>query len=227
MFPELSICGYPPRDFLEFNDFIDQCYATMDRINQHTADVGVLVGSPARNPEREGKDLFNAAFLLYQGKIQAEVHKTLLPNYDVFDEYRYFEPAFSWGCVSFKGRKLAVTICEDIWNLGDNPLYPRRLALGLQNRALAMQARGREGDADLAVASFVDALAVLDQESSRGIEDLPYVRAVVSLNEAEQVNQHALAYLNRLSDHLFVAARWKAASEGGDVLWQPGATRDV
>ena len=52
-------------------------------------------------------------------------------------------------------------------------------------------------------------------------------RAVVALNEAEQVNQHATAYLNRLSDHLFVAARWKAASEGGDVLWQPGATRDV
>ncbi|MGV3529917.1 MAG: NAD+ synthase [Flavisolibacter sp.] len=123
VFPELSICGYPPRDFLEFKDFIDQCYATMERISKHTADVGVLVGSPARNPEREGKDLFNAAFLLYQGKIQAEVHKTLLPNYDVFDEYRYFEPAFNWGCVSFKGKKFAVTICEDIWNLGDNPLY--------------------------------------------------------------------------------------------------------
>lgn len=123
VFPELSVCGYPPRDFLEFNDFIDQCYATMDRINEHTADVGVLVGSPARNPNREGKDLFNAAFLLYQNKIQAEIHKTLLPNYDVFDEYRYFEPAFDWGCISFEGKKFAVTICEDIWNLGDNPLY--------------------------------------------------------------------------------------------------------
>jgi hypothetical protein len=68
--------------------------------------------------------------------------------------------------------------------LAENPLYPRRLALGLQNRALALQARGRDGDADLAAASFADALSVLDQEHSRGIEDLPYVRAVVSLNLA-------------------------------------------
>lgn len=73
--------------------------------------------------------------------------------------------------------------------LAENPLYPRRLALGLQNRALALQARGREGDTELAAASFADALAVLDEEVSRGIEDLPYVRAVVWLNYA---NLHAM-----------------------------------
>src|SRR5215203_1439670 len=123
MFSELCICGYPPRDFLEFNDFIRQCYDTLDRIKEHADDIGVLVGSPAYNPQKEGKDLFNAAFLLYEKQIKAEIHKTLLPNYDVFDEYRYFEPAFEWKCMDFKGKKLAVTICEDIWNLGDNPLY--------------------------------------------------------------------------------------------------------
>lgn len=123
MFSELCICGYPPRDFLEFNDFIRQCYETLDRIKEHADDIGVLVGSPARNPQKEGKDLFNAAFLLHEKLIKAEIHKTLLPNYDVFDEYRYFEPAFEWKCIDFKGKKLAVTICEDIWNLGDNPMY--------------------------------------------------------------------------------------------------------
>jgi NAD+ synthase (glutamine-hydrolysing) len=123
MFSELCICGYPPRDFLEFNDFIRQCYEILDKIKEHADDIGVLVGSPARNPQREGKDLFNAAFLLHEKQIKAEIHKTLLPNYDVFDEYRYFEPAFEWKCIDFKGKKLAVTICEDIWNLGDNPLY--------------------------------------------------------------------------------------------------------
>jgi NAD+ synthase (glutamine-hydrolysing) len=123
MFSELCICGYPPRDFLEFNDFIRQCYESLDRIKEHADDIGVLVGSPARNPQKEGKDLFNAAFLLHEKRIKAEIHKTLLPNYDVFDEYRYFEPAFEWRCIDFKGQKLAVTICEDIWNLGDNPLY--------------------------------------------------------------------------------------------------------
>lgn len=123
VFSELSVCGYPPRDFLEFTDFIEQSYQTIQRIADHTRGIGVIVGAPARNPIREGKDLFNAAFLLYEGKIQGEVHKTLLPTYDIFDEYRYFEPAYEWKVLEFKGKKLAVTICEDIWNLGDNPLY--------------------------------------------------------------------------------------------------------
>lgn len=123
MFSELCICGYPPRDFLEFNDFIRQCYESLDLIKEHADYIGVLVGSPAINPQKEGKDLFNAVFLLHEKQIKAEIHKTLLPNYDVFDEYRYFEPAFEWKCIDFKGKKLAVTICEDIWNLGDNPLY--------------------------------------------------------------------------------------------------------
>ena len=123
VFSELCVCGYPPRDFLEFEDFINKCYESIDIIRQHADTIGVLIGSPARNSLREGKDLFNAVFLLYEKEVKAEIHKTLLPNYDVFDEYRYFEPAFEWSTMEFKGKKLAVTICEDIWNMGDNPLY--------------------------------------------------------------------------------------------------------
>ncbi len=123
LFSELCICGYPPRDFLEFNDFIDKCYAAIDTIKQHADTIAVLIGAPDKNPVREGKDLFNAAFFLYEKEVKAVVHKTCLPNYDVFDEYRYFEPAYNWNIIRFKGKKLAVTICEDIWNLGDNPLY--------------------------------------------------------------------------------------------------------
>lgn len=123
LFSELCVCGYPPRDFLEFEDFINRCYQAIDIIKEHTENIGVLVGAPSHNPQIEGKDLFNSAFFLYNRQIQAQVHKTLLPTYDVFDEYRYFEPAYSWNCIVFKGKKLAVTICEDIWNLGDNPMY--------------------------------------------------------------------------------------------------------
>ncbi|RYG32014.1 MAG: hypothetical protein EOO01_34725 [Chitinophagaceae bacterium] len=123
VFSELCVCGYPPRDFLEFNDFINKCYEAVAIIKDHSDGIGVLIGSPARNPTREGKDLFNAVFLLHEKQIKAEIHKTLLPNYDVFDEYRYFEPAYDWQVIEFKGKKLAVTICEDIWNMGDNPLY--------------------------------------------------------------------------------------------------------
>ena len=123
VFSELSVCGYAPRDFLEFEDFINKSYASIDVIKQYADTIGVLVGAPDRNPVREGKDLFNGAFLLYEKEIKAVAHKTCLPNYDVFDEYRYFEPAYNWSIMEFKGKRLAVTICEDIWNLGNNPLY--------------------------------------------------------------------------------------------------------
>ena len=123
MFSELCVCGYAPRDFLEFEDFINKCYQSIDIIKQHADTIGVLIGAPDRNEIREGKDLFNAAFFLYQKEIKGIAHKTCLPNYDVFDEYRYFEPAYNWNVMEFKGKKLAITICEDIWNLGDNPLY--------------------------------------------------------------------------------------------------------
>ena len=123
VFSELSVCGYPPRDFLEFSDFIDKCYQAVDEIRAHADTIGVIVGAPQRNPKPAGKDLFNAAWLLYENEVKAVVHKTLLPTYDVFDEYRYFEPGFEWQVVPFKGVNIALTICEDIWNLGDNPLY--------------------------------------------------------------------------------------------------------
>src|SRR5687768_18307532 len=123
VFSELCVCGYPPRDFMEFSDFINQCYEAIHSIKMHADTIGVLIGSPARNPQKEGKELFNAVFLLHEKEIKGEIHKTLLPNYDVFDEYRYFEPAYEWNILDFKGKKFAVTICEDIWNLGDNPMY--------------------------------------------------------------------------------------------------------
>jgi NAD+ synthase (glutamine-hydrolysing) len=123
VFSELSICGYPPRDFLEFDDFIEQSMDAIGRIREEADTIGVLVGAPARNPRPEGKNLFNAAYFLYNKEIKAVVHKTLLPTYDIFDEYRYFEPAFDWHVIPFKGHRMAVTVCEDIWNLIDDPLY--------------------------------------------------------------------------------------------------------
>lgn len=123
VFSELCVCGYPPRDFLEFNDFIVKCEEAVDAIRQKTEKIGVVIGAPVRNPRKEGKDLFNAAIFLYKKEIVSVSHKTLLPTYDVFDEYRYFEPAYSWNVVEFQGKKIALTICEDLWNLSDNPLY--------------------------------------------------------------------------------------------------------
>lgn len=123
VFSELCICGYPPRDFLEFNDFINKCNEAIEVIKAKTENIGVIVGAPVRNPSSQGKDLFNAGILVHNKEIIGVAHKTLLPTYDVFDEYRYFEPAFEWNVIPFKGKKIALTICEDLWNLSDNPLY--------------------------------------------------------------------------------------------------------
>lgn len=123
LFSEMTVCGYPARDFVEFEDFIEKCTEAINTIKEYADTIGVLIGSPVKNNHQRGKDLFNAAYFLYEKEVKAVVHKTLLPTYDVFDEYRYFEPAYEWNIIHFKGKKLAVTICEDIWNLGDNPLY--------------------------------------------------------------------------------------------------------
>lgn len=122
VFSELSVCGYPPRDFLYFNDFINKCEYAISLIKEHADGIAVLVGAPCRN-ENPGKNLYNAAFFLENKQIKKIIPKTCLPTYDVFDEDRYFEPANQWEVVEFKDWKIAVTICEDIWNLGNDPLY--------------------------------------------------------------------------------------------------------
>ena len=123
VFAELCVCGYPPRDFLEYPSFLQRCEDEVLKIAAATQGIACIIGSPARNPLPKGKDLFNAACFIDNGKIRATVKKALLPTYDVFDEYRYFEPAQQFDCVNFMGYKIALTVCEDLWNFGDNPLY--------------------------------------------------------------------------------------------------------
>jgi NAD+ synthase (glutamine-hydrolysing) len=124
LFPELATCGYPPRDFLEFKDFIRLCDASIARLTEVSKDIAIVVGSPTVNPRIEGKDLYNTVYFLAEGKVLHQQHKTLLPTYDIFDEYRYFEPASTWSTVTYKGVKFALSVCEDIWNVGNNnPLY--------------------------------------------------------------------------------------------------------
>ncbi len=123
VFSELCICGYPARDFLEYPEFIKYCEDAANSIAKNCFDIACIIGIPVINPVKEGKDLYNAAYFIENGKIKAVAKKALLPTYDVFDEYRYFEPAKVFECIDFKGIKIALTICEDLWNLGDNPLY--------------------------------------------------------------------------------------------------------
>ncbi len=123
VFAELAICGYPPRDFLEFDEFIALCEEAAQEIARHCKEIACIVGVPIKNDILQGKDLYNAAYFIENGTVKAIARKALLPTYDVFDEYRYFEPATQFGCIDFKGKKIALTICEDLWNINDNPLY--------------------------------------------------------------------------------------------------------
>jgi NAD+ synthase (glutamine-hydrolysing) len=125
VFAELAVSGYPPRDFLEFDDFIQKCEAQIDLIADACFEIPMILGSPVRNTTKKGKPLFNAAVFLYQGQ-KEYFRKGLLPDYDVFDEYRYFEPADTFQCLSFKDLKIAVTVCEDLWNVEDHPLYVKQ-----------------------------------------------------------------------------------------------------
>jgi NAD+ synthase (glutamine-hydrolysing) len=134
VFSELAVCGYPPRDFLEFNDFINSCLDSVDEIASHTRGVSVIVGAPSRNETGHGKPLFNSAFILSEGKVQKHIHKTLLPTYDIFDEYRYFEPNREFEVVEIKGVQVGIAICEDLWNVGNNPLYTQTPALALKDK---------------------------------------------------------------------------------------------
>src|SRR5262249_3716122 len=114
--PELSVCGYPPRDLLQQSRFIEHNWTAVERLARSTGAAGLLVGFVGRNERRPGREATNAAALLQHGKVQAIRVKTLLPTYDVFDEDRYFEPARENAPVEFNGRKIGLTICEDVWN---------------------------------------------------------------------------------------------------------------
>jgi len=116
IFSELCIPGYPPLDLLDRLDFIEKCEITVEEIARECVGIAALVGSPTINKNPEGKKLFNSALLLSEGKIIFSANKALLPTYDIFDEYRYFEPERKFSVFPFKGLRLAITICEDLWD---------------------------------------------------------------------------------------------------------------
>ena len=124
VFSELAVCGYPPRDFLEFDNFILLCLQSIERIAKECVGIAAIIGGPSWNTLKSGKKLFNTAFFLSEGNISSKHHKQLLPTYDVFDEYRYFERADEVQCIDYLGEKIALTICEDLWNIDGKELYP-------------------------------------------------------------------------------------------------------
>ena len=125
IFPELSLVGYPPLDLVEKTEFRKAVSKKVNEISKITGDVGLLFGAITEDDDRIGTNIHNSAVLCYNGKIQFIQPKSLIPNYDVFDEMRYFEPAKDVFIHEYKGEKLGISICEDIWNDADY-WYKRR-----------------------------------------------------------------------------------------------------
>ena len=125
VFPELSISGYPPQDLLERPSFLNEHDNALQDFIESTTGIAVLCGAITRHTGSTGKMLHNSAILFSEGQIIHAAHKRLLPSYDVFDEHRYFEPAGSSATCVFKGVKLGITICEDIWN--DKKVFQHQL----------------------------------------------------------------------------------------------------
>jgi NAD+ synthase (glutamine-hydrolysing) len=123
IFSELAVCGYPPKDLLDYPSFIDRCELAVKQIGENSSNIGVIFGAPSWSNLDRGKKLYNSAYFFENQKLLKRIDKTLLPTYDVFDEYRYFEPNEIFECISFRGEKLAVTICEDLWNIDDQKMY--------------------------------------------------------------------------------------------------------
>lgn len=130
VFSELSVTGYYPHDLLEKKEFIRKAEETVNKIAESCSGIAAIIGAPRINENEEGKTLYNSAFFLADGKIRSVHNKTLLPTYDIFDEYRHFEPNQEFHLVEYKGERIAVTICEDLWDeqptaneFGKNKLY--------------------------------------------------------------------------------------------------------
>jgi len=119
IFPELSLIGYPPLDLVEKKEFRQASLKALAEIADQSGEVGLLFGTITEDDDNIGTDIHNSAVLCYNGKVQFIQHKSLIPNYDVFDEMRYFDPAKSIYVHEFKGEKLGISVCEDIWNDAD------------------------------------------------------------------------------------------------------------
>lgn len=124
IFPELSLVGYPPLDLVEKAEFRDAVNKASHEIARETGNTGLIFGAITEDDDKIGTDIHNSAMLCYNGDIQFIQHKSLIPNYDVFDEMRYFDPAKEVFIHEFKGEKLGISICEDIWN--DEDYWYRR-----------------------------------------------------------------------------------------------------
>jgi len=203
IFSELCIPGYPPLDLLDRHDFIERCNLTVMEIAEKCTGITAIVGSPTINLNTEGKKLYNSALVLSEGRIIFTANKALLPTYDIFDEYRYFEPEKSFSVFSYKGLKLAITICEDLWDEQpfDNEFEKARLYTVSPMEELASQ------NPDLVINISASPFSYTKTEAKENIfrsKAIKYKIPVISVNQTgantELIFDGASLIINNMGD---------------------------
>jgi len=210
VFPELCVTGYPPQDLLDRPAFLDDVDAAIAHLAAALPEgLAVLVGAPVRNETPVGKRLFNSALLLADGAVRDGISKTLLPTYDVFDEYRYFEPCPARTVVEWGGFRLGVHVCEDMWNNEEQAPY------------------------HLYAANPIDELAALGIDLFVNLSASPYATgkpAERRLLIRESAREHGVpfVYVNQVgaNTELLFDGGSQVQSAAGEVLWHAAAFQE-
>lgn len=197
IFSELSVCGYYPNDLLERKEFIRWTIESIGKIVAACDGIAAIIGAPTINESQRGKKLYNSALFINDRKIEATIHKTLLPTYDIFDEYRHFEPNKDFKLVEFMGKKLAITICEDLWD--DQPTNNSFAKSKLYNTSPIEELNRLQPDLLINIAASPFSY---DQEGNR--------KAIVIKNAREY--QLPIVYVNQ------VGAQTEILFDGGSML---------
>lgn len=206
-FPEMSVTGYPPKDLLDQPHFITKNIESVQEIAKHTnSQTAAIVGFISMNEATTGKGLFNSAAFIHDGKIQYVQMKALLPTYDVFDEGRYFEPGKNFDVVTFKHKKIGITICEDIWSTAE--FYGRKLYTVDPVNMLAEKG-----------AQFI-----INISASPFMTEKHKLRETLLTNVAKQHNM-PLVYVNLVggNDELVFDGRSMVVNKNGKVVIEGGA----
>lgn len=182
VFAEMAVTGYPAKDLWLSPDFMEKSGKALEEIASHCQGIACIVGTAVENHTGVGKPLFNVAVLLEDGKVADMARKGLVPDYDVFDEYRYFQPASDFRCLHFRAYKLAVSVCEDMWNLTEPSLY------GLSNDPMPVLAAEKP---DLSINIAASPFAPHHFEERQEVMRTHALRAGSPLLYVNQVGAHA------------------------------------
>jgi NAD+ synthetase len=221
--PEMCTCGYSPMDLLEYSDFLDDVGRANKRIIKETGSTALVFGTLAPNPDKYGRPrpCFNTALMAWKNGIIGEIHKTLLPNYDVYDEARYFEPNKSFHCVEWQEKKLGLTICEDIWGNTQSPQSSRYV----ENPVQQLADQGAEAIINISASPFTinkseSRLKMLQKHARNSRLPIFYANQVgantslVSDGDSMVINSHGKVIARAsLFEESSVAVEWEETNE--------------